>query len=432
MDIYCLKCKAHTLNVDEQESLTKNNRRVIKAKCSVCGKYKSRFLKSNKSGGDIVSSLISKIPFELHLRTLTGKKYSFCGPNTKLDERLNSDDTPKEWSKPINKVDEVCLHHDLAYKYADEGKGTRHEADEKMLEELNNLTDLNFSEKVARAVIKPIIKTKHKLGLGIKKNNSQEAKELHKPIIRKFKRRKVIVHKIDEIWSADLVDMRHFSKQNKQFKYLLTVIDIFSKFAWAIPLKTKTGKELIQSFQKLIKKRKPNKLWTDAGKEFVNKEFKKFLTDNEIELYQTFNEGKAVVIERFNRTLKEKMWRYFTETKCNKYLDFLPKLVSNYNNTIHSTIKMTPTEGSQQENAHKIKYTPAIAKDNPKFKIGDRVRIYKYKKLFSKGYETNWTKEIFVISKINNTSPLTYKIKDLHGEDIIGSFYKQELSLSSL
>src|SRR6267154_2120281 len=267
--------------------------------------------------------------------------------------------------------------------------------------------------------------------MGSKKNNSQEAKELHKPIIRKFKRRKVIVHNIDEIWSADLVDMQQYSRQNKGYRYLLTVIDIFSKYAWAIPLKTKTGKEIIQSFEKLIKVRKPKKIWTDAGKEFVNKYFKEFLAKNEIELYQTFNEGKAVVIERFNRTLKEKMYRYFTETDSNQYLDILPKLISDYNHTFHSTIKMTPTEGSKQKNEHKIHYISDICKDKVKLKIGDRVRIYKYKTAFSKGYETNWTKEIFVISEIQNTSPITYKIKDLDGEDIVGSFYKQELNLSS-
>ena len=226
--------------------------------------------------------------------------------------------------------------------------------------------------------------------------------------------------------------MRQYEKQNKGYKYLLTVIDVFSKFAWAIPLKLKTGKQMIELFQDIFKERKPKKLWTDAGKEFINKDFKKFLTDNEIELYQTFNEGKAVVIERFNRTLKEKMWRYFTETNSNKYLDILPKLLSDYNNTIHSTIKMTPTEGSKVENKNKINYVSLITKEKPKFKIGDRVRIYKYKKLFSKGYETNWTDEIFVISQINKTSPITYKIKDLNGEDIVGSFYKQELNLSSL
>jgi hypothetical protein len=140
---------------------------MIKAKCDICGKNKNRFIKSLKSGGDIVSSIISKIPGEHHLRTLRGKKYSYCGPNTNLTERLNPDDTPKEWSKPINKVDEVCLRHDLAYRDSDLGKGTRQEADRKMLEELNNLKDLNINEKLARSIIKPIISTKHKLGLGI-------------------------------------------------------------------------------------------------------------------------------------------------------------------------------------------------------------------------------------------------------------------------
>jgi hypothetical protein len=226
--------------------------------------------------------------------------------------------------------------------------------------------------------------------------------------------------------------MQQFSRQNKGFRYLLTVIDIFSKFAWVLPLKSKTSKEMINAFHKLVEKRKPKKLWTDAGKEFINKSFKEFLSKNEIEIYQTFNEGKAVVIERFNRTLKEKMWRYFTETNSNKYLDILPKLISDYNNTIHATIKMTPVDGSKPENESKITYLSNTAREKPKFKIGDRVRIYKYKTLFSKGYETNWTKEIFVISEIKNTSPITYKIKDLDGEDIVGSFYKQELNLSIL
>ena len=141
--------------------------------------------------------------------------------------------------------------------------------------------------------------------------------------------------------------MRQYEKQNKGYKYLLTVIDVFSKFAWAIPLKAKTGKQMIELFQNIFKERKPKKIWTDAGKEFINKDFKKFLADNEIQLYQTYNEGKAVVIERFNRTLKEKMWRYFTETNSNKYLDILPKLLCDYNTTIYSTMKMTRIEGSQ-------------------------------------------------------------------------------------
>ena len=173
MEIYCIKCKKKTLTLDLTESVNKNNRPILKGICEICGSKKNQFASKSKVGGDIVSSVISKIPVELHLRTLKGKKYSFCGPNTNLTDRLNPDDTPKEWSKPINKVDEVCLRHDLAYRDSDLGKGTRHDADKKMLHELNNLTDLNFNEKLARAVIKPIIATKHKLGLGVIKKKKQ-------------------------------------------------------------------------------------------------------------------------------------------------------------------------------------------------------------------------------------------------------------------
>ena len=220
--------------------------------------------------------------------------------------------------------------------------------------------------------------------------------------------------------------MQQYFKQNNGFKYLLTVIDIYSKWAWIIPLKTKSSNSIINAFMLLFKDRIPKKLWTDSGKEFLNKEFKQFLTSHNVDMYQTFNEGKAVVIERFNRTIKEKMWRYFTEHNTKQYIDILPKLVTEYNNTYHSTIKMTPSEGTK----NKIIYVNEISKDKPRLKVGDRVRIYKYKKHFEKGYETNWTREIFVIDKIINTNPITYKIKDLNDEEITGSFYTNELNKS--
>ena len=178
MDIYCMKCKRKTQTLNLIESVTKNNRPILKGTCEICKTKKNQFISKSKSGGDIVSSVISKIPTELHLRTLRGKRYSFCGPNTNLTDRLNPDDTPKEWSRPINKVDEVCLRHDLAYRDSDLGKGTRQDADKRMLEELNNLKDLNINEKLAKAVIKPIITAKHKLGLGvIKKTNRKKPKK---------------------------------------------------------------------------------------------------------------------------------------------------------------------------------------------------------------------------------------------------------------
>ena len=386
-----------------------------------------------KIGKDIVSSAISKIPIELHLRTLTGKKYNFCGPNTNLEKRLNSDGTPKEWSEPINAVDSVCMNHDKNYQKADEGIGTRHEADKQMLDELNNLPNkkLSWNEFFAKYLTKGIIGLKYKLGLGI-----EEAEELHKPIRHKFKRRRVFVFNVDDIWSADLTNsFQSLSNDNKGYKYMLNVIDLFSKTAYSVPLKSKSSENIINAFEKLFKKRKPKKLWTDRGTEFVNNNFKNFLKTNNIELYHVHNEGKACVVERFNRTLGELIQKHLTTTNSSKYVDVLEDIIKLYNNRYHSSIKMTPFEASKPENKEKVFkniYSNVTIDTKQKFKVDDRVRIYKYKPLFAKGYKPNWTKEIFVISKIKKTNPITYEIKDLNGEDIIGSFYSQELQKSVL
>jgi hypothetical protein len=384
-----------------------------------------------KVGGDIVSLVdraVGGLP-ELHLRTLRGKKYNYCGPGTKLGLRLNDDGTPKDFSKPINKIDEICMHHDYSYKLADDGVGSRRDADKVMLDELNALSnkELNWNEYLAKYFTKGVIGLKYKLGLGI-----ELANELHKPIRRKFKRRRVIVYDIDEIWSADLMDKQKISRYNKGFKYILTVIDVMSKYAYAIPLKSKSSKSIISAFHKLFQssKRKPQKLWTDQGNEFLNSSFKQLLEDNNIDLYHIYNEGKACVIERFNRTLGEMIARHMTSNKTKNYINILQKLIDEYNNRYHASIKMTPFDASKRENRAKVlrnlyPVKPYSAK--PKFKIGDRVRIYKWKNIFEKGSTENWTKEIFIVTAVKNTYPVTYKIKDLHGEDILGSFYSQEL-----
>ena len=129
------------------------------------------------------------------------------------------------------------------------------------------------------------------------------AEELHKPVKRKFKRRRVLVNGRDKIWAADLVDMQAFTKFNRGVKYLLAVIDIFSKYGWLIPLKDKTGKSVASALEVIFKERKPEKMWVDKGKEFYNKHVKDL-----IELYSTENEEKSSVVERWIRTIKEKMW----------------------------------------------------------------------------------------------------------------------------
>ena len=262
----------------------------------------------------------------------------------------------------------------------------------------------------------------------------QLAEELHKPIRRKFKTRKVIVNHIDEIWSADLVFMDKLSKWNKGFKYLLTVIDVFSKFAWVKSLKDKKGSSITAAFADIIKKykRKPEYLWVDKGSEFYNKTFKEWLLQNDIELYSTFNAGKAVIIERFHKTLKSKMYKQFTIQNNTIWYNIIDKLVDEYNVTKHNSIQLTPVEASKKKNQGTVYFNLygdiEALKQKPKFKIGDKVRISKYKrKVFDKGYTPNWTEEVFTVDKIQYTNPITYKLKDLRGEDIQGSFYEPEL-----
>lgn len=246
-------------------------------------------------------------------------------------------------------------------------------------------------------------------------------------MIKKFKKRRVYSNGIDDIWSADLVDMSAYSKQNKHYKYLLTVIDVFSKFGWIVPIKNKKGETVAEVFKKILKEgRKPNKLWVDRGREFYNSHVKALFPD----MYSTENEEKSSVVERWNRTMKERMFKYFTANDTIKYYDVLDKLVSDYNNSYHTSIDMTPVEASKKKNernVYKTLYPEEEPPKKPKFEIGDRVRITKKKKFFEKGYTPRWTREIFLISEIQYTNPVTYKIKDLTGEEIIGSFYEREL-----
>ena len=217
--------------------------------------------------------------------------------------------------------------------------------------------------------------------------------------------------------------MQLLSKYNKGIRFLLCVIDIFGKYAWVVPLKDKKVVSIATAFQSILKQsnRKPNKIWVDKGSEFYNASFKKWLQDNEIVMYSTNNEGKSVVAERFIRTLKNKIYKYMTSISKNVYID---KLVNEYNNTYHTTIKMKPID--VKDNTY-INTDKEINNKDPKFKVGDRVRISKYKNIFAKGYTPNWSEEVFVIKKVKNTVPWTYVINDLNGEEIIGTFYEKEL-----
>ena len=220
--------------------------------------------------------------------------------------------------------------------------------------------------------------------------------------------------------------MQLISKFNKRFRYLLLVIDIFSKYSWVVPLKDKKGVSIVNAFRKILNKsgRNRNKIWVDKGSEFYNNSFKKWLKDNDIEMYSIHNEGKSVVAERFIRTLKTKIYKYMTSVSKNVYIDKLDDIAGEYNNTYHRTIKMKPVD--VKDNIY-IDFEKEVNDKDSKFNVGDHVIISKYKNIFAKGYTSNWSEEVYVVSKIKNTVPWTYVIKDLNSKEIIGTFYEKEL-----
>ena len=373
----------------------------------------------------MLNKFINNLPVEIH-----PPGHNFTGPGTKLNKRLNPDLTPKKWSKPINR--KAAYHHDLCYLKNNDTATRNAVCDKNMLKEFKGIYNPTIKERMERGLVSPLIRAKARFGWGVdKKKVPTLAEELHKPVRRKFEKRRVLVNGIDKIWPADLVDMQAFSKFNRGIKYLLAVIHVFSKYGYLIPLKDKTGKSVASALKTIFKERKPEKMWVDKGKEFYNKDVKEL-----IELYSTENEEKSSVVERWIRTMKKKMWKYFTTNSTSVYINVLPGLVREYNNTRHSSIKMTPVKASKKENELRVwrNLYPEhleIRDIKPKFSIGDKVRISKKKKTFEKGYTTRWTEEIFTIAEVKHTSPVTYKIADLNREEIQGTFYEPELQKTS-
>ena len=283
---------------------------------------------------------------EMHLRQ-PRFVYSACGPFTRHKERI------KEFKRTgdtryiyRNGLDKACFQHDSAY--ADhKDLINRTKADKVLRDKAYDIASNPKYDGYQRGLASMVYKffEKKSMGSGIA-SSSILADELHKPIIKKFEKRKVYSQFKDNIWGVDLADMQSLSRKNKGIKYLLCVIDLYSKYAFVILLKNKKGISILNAFNKIIKQynRKPNKIWVDQGGEFYNNIFNKRLSDDDIIMYSTYNEGKSVVAERFIRTLKNKLYKHMTATGKNVYYDVLDDVVNKYNNTKHSTIKMKPID----------------------------------------------------------------------------------------
>ena len=285
---------------------------------------------------------------EMHLRQ-PQFVYSACGPFTKNKERIQKFKETGDTSYIYkNELDKACFQHDMAYgDFKDLAKRTA--ADKVLRDKAFKIASDQKYDRYQRGLASMVYKfvDKKSSGSGLaNKENIQLADELNKPIIRKFNKRNVYSSFKDNIWGVDLADMQLLSKFNKGFKFLLCVINIFSKYAWVVPLNDKIGVSIVNAFQIILKEsnRKLNKIWVDKGSEFYNMSFKKWLRDNNIEMYSTNDERKSVIAERIIRTLKNKIYKYMASISKNVSIDKLDDIVRKYNNTYHRSIKMKPVD----------------------------------------------------------------------------------------
>ena len=332
---------------------------------------------------------------------------------------------------PLSNKDRCSMFHDIDYTVAEnvgvnpkDVKNRKLQADDKWLDCFKVRTPYD-------ALAYSAIKTKRKLGLGNNFTMENLTQELNKPSINKFERQKIIINHINEIHSTDLVDMSQYSKMNKGYKYIFTNIDVFSKIAYAYPIKSKKIQDIKPCFQKIFKNNKPKFIWSDKESAFLSKEIQQFFKDNNVKIYHTNSHLKAVVIERFNRSLRELMMKEFVKNNNTIWYNILPNLIKIYNNRYHSTIKLKPIEVNKsnekniKENIYSYNKTNKIAK----LKLNDLVRIsLKRRDIFDKpSSNIKWSEELFKIHSINRSNVITYKIKDLNDNIIEGNFYEREL-----
>ena len=257
---------------------------------------------------------------------------------------------------------------------------------------------------------------------------------LHKPRRTRFPTTPVMVFGMDEQWTMDLIEVGRIAKSNKGIRYLLSVVDVLSKYAWVEPLKSKTGRAVTDGFDNILRRsrgRQPQKVQTDDGKEFYNKTFQNYVKQKGIVHFSTKGDTKASVVERFNRTIKERIYRYLTVKNTFQFLDALPKLVAGYNASTHRSIKMAPSRVTVENedvvwnNLYAKRLTGKKRKST--LKKGDVVRLNKKHRTFSKGYLAGWTEEVFVVSRVIQGMIPTYKVKEWDGEPLQGTFYEEDL-----
>lgn len=258
----------------------------------------------------------------------------------------------------------------------------------------------------------------------------QYARELMRRAVKPKEYRPVIADGRNDIWGLDLADMSEWHKVNDGYKYILCAIDVFSRYAWCRPLRTKEPKEVWSALESIFKDSgsHPKHLWLDQGGEFYNALWTKNLKKLDIDRYSTFGPYKVSTCERFIRTLKTKIWFHILTRGTHKWIDVLQPIVDEYNKTKHSSIQMTPTEAAEPENEDKL-LDKIVSRPpgKPKYQLGQWVRISRLKGLFEKGFHPNWSYELYKIVGIRTGQPVMYELDDYDGKRIQGAFYESEL-----
>lgn len=275
--------------------------------------------------------------------------------------------------------------------------------------------------------------------------SSQDAYTIHRKATYKFKRRKTFVPGSYHLWQMDLVDVTRLARHNDNNKFIVVAIDAFSRLGFAEATKNKSAVEVTNAFARILQRadRGPDAVQSDKGSEMKNAIFQKFLKDNNIRFYTSENDDvKAALAERFIQSLLSRLYRYFTYSGQYRYLDVLQDVVKAYNNSYHRSIGMAPVDVIAERRNEKIVFQRLYGSEKvngmrrrqsrrqvqrQKFEVGDKVRISEKRAVFKKGYVSRWSQEIFLVTSVLPTEPLTYGITDLAGEDIKGKFYEQEL-----
>lgn len=264
---------------------------------------------------------------------------------------------------------------------------------------------------------------------------------LHRPARKVYPMKKVITGGVNIQLQADLIDMQPWSSINDGYRYILLAIDVFSRFAYMRPLKTKHGNSVADSLEDIFDEaesrvdRQIKTLQTDEGKEFYNSHVKEVLEKRHVKLFSTKSPVKAQMVERLIRTLRSRQERLNTYRGTRRWLESFPKLIKSYNHTIHSSLGMPPASVNlkNERQVWEHLYSEDLLRTPTKLKrkeliIGDPVRLSKRKRTFEKAYYQNWTDEIFYIAHISNTNPPIYKLADSEGEILEGVFYREEIT----